>query len=304
VRATIPCSDLVVLVRPQLAARGDVDETHAHPLAASDFADGPAQREVCAATRGPVRVSAPAAEDDVHVLVAAQLGRELLSKQGTRPRLLRGAFEGVDHDDGPVVPVGPRRRAGGRMPDRPLGGRRPSQDRDVAAPGQLDPHGVVAAREQVVALERAPQAHRLDADDRVEARVEIVRALEDPPGDRNLAQLRRAASQRFLDDVTQEVTRPGRCVEIGAGEEPAERAARGDAVGSSHSRKTRYLQPSAPRFGRKLAERSVRCNRWRSKRGLGLRPATVSYVAATGPGPAARLAWPCSRTSVAAFQKP
>ena len=72
---------LLVLVRPDLAAGRDVDETHAHPPAAVDFADGPAQREACAATRGPVRVGAAPAEDDVHVLVTAELGRELLPER-------------------------------------------------------------------------------------------------------------------------------------------------------------------------------------------------------------------------------
>ena len=167
---------LLVLVRPDLAAVGDVDETHAHLLAAVDLAEAPAHHEVCAAARGPVRVLASAAEDDVHVLVTAELGRELLAEEGGRLRSARRLSKPRTTTTGQSSRSCCRPRVGGRMPDRPLGGRRPSQDRDVAAPGQLDPHGVVAAREQVVALERAPQAHRLDADDRVEARVEIVRA--------------------------------------------------------------------------------------------------------------------------------
>ena len=218
---------LVVLVRPDLAAIGDVDEAHADPQAALDLADGPTQREARAATRGPVRVAPPAAEDDAHVLVTAELGRQLLAEGSRRPRLLRGAVEDLDHDDGPVVPVRRRLPTGDRGPDRPLGRRRPSQDRNVAAPGQLDSHGVVAAREQVVALEGTPQAHGLDADDRVEARVEVVRPLEDQPGDRDLAQLRRPAGHRLLDDVAKKLSRPGRSIEVDAPEEPLEGAAHG-----------------------------------------------------------------------------
>ena len=109
---------LLVFVRPDLAAIGEVDEANADPQAALDLADGPTQREARAATRGPVRVAPPAAEDDVHVLVAAELGRQLLAEESRRPRLLCGAVEGLDHDDGPVVPVrapAPGRATAGRI---------------------------------------------------------------------------------------------------------------------------------------------------------------------------------------------
>jgi hypothetical protein len=201
---------------------------------------------VRAATRGPVRVAPPAAEDDAHVLVTAELGRELLAEPSGR-RLRRGAREGLDHDDGPVVHAERRLGGGRRMPDRPLGGRRPSQERNVAAPGQLDPHGVVVAREQVVTLERAPQAYRLDANDGVDARIEVVWPLEHQPGDRDLAQPRRLAGQRLLDDVAQELARPGRRVEVDAREEPLESAPHG--VGFGHlqvRRETPCPQPKPP----------------------------------------------------------
>ena len=132
---------LVVLVRPDLAAIGDVDEAHADPQAALDLADGPTQREARAATRGPVRVAPPAAEDDAHVLVAAELGRQLLAEGSRRPRLLRGAVEGLDHDDGPVVQVGRRLRAG-----RPGAGSAARRASPIAGPECSRPGAARSAR--------------------------------------------------------------------------------------------------------------------------------------------------------------
>ena len=70
-------------------------------------------------------------------------------------------------------------------------GREPleaAEHRDVAAPGQLDPHRIPAARAQVVGLEGAPQPPGLDPHDRVHGRVEVVTAAEDLRGDGGLAQ--------------------------------------------------------------------------------------------------------------------
>ena len=288
---------LLVIVRPDLAAIGEVDEANADPQAALDLADTPTQREARAATRGPVRVAPPAAEDDVHVLVAAELGRQVLAQGSRRPRIPRGAVEGLDHDDGPVVQVARRLRVGRRRPDRPLGGRRPSQGRNVAAPGQLDPHGVVVAREQVVTLERAPQAHGLDANDRVEARVEVVPPPEHPPGDRDLAQLSRPAGHRLLDDVANEVPRPGRSVEVNAREEPLERRPCGVVGHSLDRREPSHVQDPAPlgsdgsRVIRSIQPSWGKAGGKGRKRPGGLPAATVSYAAATGPGPTPSLSW-------------
>jgi len=63
------------------------------------------------------------------------------------------------------------------------------------------------------------------------------------------------AGHRLLHDVTEELTRPGRRVEVDAREEPLERAAHGVGVGLSYVRRgTLCLQPPAPPLSAEASE--------------------------------------------------
>src|SRR6185503_2776138 len=104
----------------------------------------------------------------------------------------------------------------------PLAFPGPAEDRDIRATGQIDANGVVLPGEQVVALERPPQASRLDPNDRVDSRVEVLAASEHAGGDRRLREVVGAAGQSFLDDEADEVARARGGVEVTARQNPVE----------------------------------------------------------------------------------
>ena len=64
-------------------------------------------------------------------------------------------------------------------------------------------------RQEVVPLERTPQAARLDPDDGVDGGVEVPPAAEDLDRDRGLGQAVLSARERLLDDEADEIPGPG-----------------------------------------------------------------------------------------------
>ena len=119
-----------------------------------------------------------------------------------------------------------RPRTGGR---RPLGRgplrrcRRallPFEMRDVATLRDGDPHRVVAAGIDVVAVEVAAQPPRLEPHDRVGAGIEAVVAAEDLGRDREALQPVGAARERLVDQETQQITPPRTDVQRRSGEQP------------------------------------------------------------------------------------
>ena len=92
--------------------------------------------------------------------------------------------------------------------------------RHVAAQRQNDMHRVIPAAIRIVALQRAAQAHRLDAHDRIVLRIEIVTTPERFDGNRIALDAILAAAQRGFDHVAQKRNELGTC---------AKRVASGDA---------------------------------------------------------------------------
>jgi hypothetical protein len=123
-----------------------------------------------------------------------------------------------------TVPVVDRCRGAchAHRPRRSLGGGRLPQHRHVRAPGQPDPYPVIGSRQEVVPLEGAPQAARLDAHDGVHGRVEVLSSTEDAGGDRVLGQPLLSAGEGLLDDEAEEGPGAGRGVEVAVGEDPFE----------------------------------------------------------------------------------
>ena len=77
------------------------------------------------------------------------------------------------------------------------------EDRRVAAARDVDAEAARSAGREIVALERTPEAARLDAHDRVELRIELRVATEDLGGDRVGLDPGRPSGERLLDDVGQ-----------------------------------------------------------------------------------------------------
>jgi hypothetical protein len=161
-------------------------------------------------------------EDDAHVPVAVELHRQVVHEPRGRlagPALPIGSEPQADHDGGPAT----RLRRGLLSPDRGLrsvGQPCPAQEGDVAAAREQDAHRVLGPPEQVVALERPPQAPGLDADDRVGGGVEVRPAPEDLDRDRGLGQALLSSGERLLDDEADEGPGAGRGVEIAARQDP------------------------------------------------------------------------------------
>ena len=93
--------------------------------------------------------------------------------------------------------------------------------RHIASERQNDPDGIVSAAIGVVALQGAAQTHRLNADDRIVLRIEIVAAAKRFDGDRVTLDAILPAAQRGFDHIAQERD------ELRRG---TERFAHGDAV--------------------------------------------------------------------------
>ena len=81
--------------------------------------------------------------------------------------------------------------------------RTPHEDRRISSAWQLDEQRVVEALARVVALEGSPQARCLDANDRVDLRVEAGIAPERLHRDRVALEARTATAQGLLDDEAQ-----------------------------------------------------------------------------------------------------
>ena len=104
---------------------------------------------------------------------------------------------------------------------------------DVGSARQRDPDRVVLPREQVVALERAPEPPGLDAHDGVHDGVEVVAAAEDAGGNRGLGQLFPAPGEGLLDDETEELLGAAGGVEVGAGQDLLDLAAHDPCAGEA-----------------------------------------------------------------------
>ena len=150
------------------------------------------------------------------------LDGQVIQEAGRRVVELRvGKTDALDggEDGGPVVRGG-LRACGTAGVHRFLGRGRPPRDGHVGTPRQLDPEEIPGPREQVVPLERTPQAARLDPHDRVHRGVEVRPAVEDSPGDRRLGQALLPPGESLLDDVAEERPGAGRGIEVRAGEDP------------------------------------------------------------------------------------
>src|SRR6185295_4220187 len=90
----------------------------------------------------------------------------------------------------------------------------------VATRRDLYPDGVARSFARVVGRQFRAQAASLDADDRVEARVEGGAALEHLDADRVFLQALRPARPALLDHVAQEPLQPRRATKPRAPEDP------------------------------------------------------------------------------------
>jgi hypothetical protein len=213
-----------VLLGPDLSARPAVPEMHGHPRVAVLLEEVAGELEAPPFARRGREAAQVVAQRDAHVPVPVQLDRQVVHEPRrslVRPALTVASGPHAEDDRGPAA-----RTLHGVHAARPrfrrFGGSRPSEDRDVAASPQLKAHGVGGSLEEVVPLERAPQAPRLDADDGVHRGVEVRPPAEDPRGDRRLGQAVRVAGQCLFDDETDERPGAGGGVEIAAREDALE----------------------------------------------------------------------------------
>ena len=97
--------------------------------------------------------------------------------------------------------------------------------RDIASARQLDRHRIIDAFPRIVACHRAPQAGRLDADDRIDLRIESGIAAERLDADRIALEAGAVAGQRFFDNEAQERAELRRAAKGLARDDPFERGA-------------------------------------------------------------------------------
>ena len=197
-------------------------EVHGHPRVAALLQESHGEHEGRRIAGGGPGAARVVAAHHAHVPVAVELHRQVVAEP--RGRLLGRALAPASHDEvdrGPAAPVLrgiPPARAGHRR----RGGPRPAEYGDVAASWQLDVDRIVGSFEEVVALERPPEASRLNPDDGVDGGVEVPPAPEDPDRDRGLGQAVRSPRERLLDDEAEEVAGSGRTVEVAAVEDSLE----------------------------------------------------------------------------------
>ena len=111
-------------------------------------------------------------------------------------------------------------------------------DDEVAAARQIEAHGVVTPFVGVVLDQAAPQAARLDADERVRLRIEVRRPAEHLDGDRVALQPVALAGERLLHDETQEARRARSLLEATARENALELRAHFGRAGLDGPRRT------------------------------------------------------------------
>jgi hypothetical protein len=88
------------------------------------------------------------------------------------------------------------------------------EGRNIAAARQVDADGVVGAEPRVIAIDGAAQPRRLDADDRIELRIEFGVAAQHVDADRIGLNAVALALQHRLDNEAQECAQLRRAIEI------------------------------------------------------------------------------------------
>ena len=131
-----------------------------------------------------------------------------------------------------------------RAPRRSTAGSRPLEGRRVAALRQLDHELVGPSLLAVVAQQARAQPSRLDADDRVGARIERRLLVEDLHADDVLLQLIAAPGDRLADDEVEEALEAIDLPERRAGEEAFELLALRRVL-AGRRRRRRQLEPGS-----------------------------------------------------------